>query len=81
MFEARDFARLPRVIEPVESGHQIAEDGAAETAILQHHDGVVAGSGKCVIEADLSKLIDHDGRVRYRRSTKRAVEQRRLSAA
>jgi hypothetical protein len=42
MIEARNDAVLALVIKIVERGDEIAEHGAAQAAVFQHHDGVVA---------------------------------------
>ena len=81
VIEARNLAVLARVIEIVQRGDEIAEHGAAQAAVLQHHDGVVALRGEHVIEADLAELVDHHRRVGHRRIAQRAIEQRGLAAA
>ena len=81
VIETRNLVRLARVIKIVERGDEIAEHGAAQAAVFQHHDGVVAARGEHVIETDFAEFVDHDGGVRHRRIAHRAVEQRRLAAA
>jgi hypothetical protein len=69
------------VIKIVQRGDEIAEHGAAQAAVLQHHDGVVALRGEQMIEADFAEFVDHHRGVRHRRIAQRAIEQRRLAAA
>ena len=73
MIETRNRAVLAGVIEIVERGDEVAEHGAAQAAILQHHDGVVALRREQMIEADLAELVDHHRSVRHRRTAQRAV--------
>ena len=81
MVEARNLPGLASVIEIVERGDQIAEHGAAQAAVLQHHDGVVALRRQRMIEADFAEFVDHHRGIRHRRIAQRAIEQRGLAAA
>ena len=54
VIEARNLAVLAGVIEVVERGHEIAEHGAAQAAVLQNHDGVVALRRQKMIETDFA---------------------------
>ena len=81
MVEGGDLAGLAGVVEAVQGADQVAEHGAAQAAVLQHHDGVVAGRGQGVVEPDLAELVDDHGGARHGRVAQGAVEQRGLAAA
>src|SRR5262249_10504806 len=60
---------------------QIAAHLAAQAAGRERDDAVVALLDQLVIEADLAKLVDDDGRSREVRLAQQMTEQRGLAAA
>src|SRR5262249_55057041 len=79
--ERRNLTRLAAMVETVQRADEVAEHGAAEAAVFEHHDGVIAGRHQRMIEADLAEFVDHHGGLRQRRMAQAAVEQSRLAAS
>jgi hypothetical protein len=60
---------------------QIGADFAAQAPGLEFNEAVFARFDQLVVETDLTKLIDNDGRARKFRLAKQMAKYRRLAAA
>ena len=69
------------VIEAVEGCHQVAADGTAKAAVLQHDDRIAGGCKQRMVEPDLTEFVDDDNSVPQLRRLQCGIDEGRLATA
>ena len=79
--ELRDGSRGAARCQVCERQHEIAAHIAAQAAIGELHEALVAGFDQLVVEPDRAEFIDDHRRAAHRGVAQEACEQRGLAAA
>ena len=79
--ETSYFTCFPPLVQIDQGCHQVAADGAADTAAGQIDDTLIARFDQQMIEPDLAEFVDDHGRILKRRIAQNTGQNGRFSAA